>query len=201
MDMSYIMLLRIVIRCMNKPHIIENFIDPSDAAALVKFIEESNFFNYGHKNLSKFLRYGKDIHFKEDDKSLLPKEIKSILNKYYLKIVDKASELFQLTEIYMTQAWLVKRLPGHFHGLHDDYEDGDEHIQFGGVVYLNDTGKDGGGEIAFPKINFEYKPKGLDVIIFNSRDIMYTHGVKLVNKDRYSISFWTTGDKNFALEI
>ncbi len=185
-----------------RPHIIENLISRQDAQKVIDFIDGGDsFFNYGINNLVRYLRYGKDIHFTEDDKSLLPAEIKDILNKCSQDIIAHAKSIFSVDQSYLTQAWLVKRLPGNIHGLHDDYEHGDEHLQFGGVIYLNDNGENGGGEIYFPKINYEYKPKGLDVIIFNSREKLYTHGVKMVNSNRYSIAFWTTGDKSYELEV
>lgn len=182
------------------PRVYENFIDQQDADTVIKFIDDnSSVFNYGINNLIMYLRYGKDIHFKEDDFSLLSDEVKKILNKYATKIVESSKEHFGVEDCYMTQAWLVKRLPGNMHGLHNDYEYGDEHIQFGGVIYLNDTGINGGGEIFFPKLKYEHKPSARDMILFNSRDNINTHGVKMVKSDRYSIAFWTTPDKNFKV--
>lgn len=184
------------------PKVYSDFISHEDALYICNFIDENiNFFEAGKNNLIYTLRYGKFNHFKEDDKALLTGHLKSLIDKYSERIVKNSLDLFGAKECYVSQVWLVKRLPFNTHKFHDDQGDGDKHLQFSGVIYLNDTGLDGGGEISFPKLNYEHKPKGGDMILFNSKDELNTHGVKLVKKDRYSIAFWTTEDKEFKLNI
>lgn len=184
------------------PKVYENFIDKEDATLICNFIDENiDLFSSGKDNLIYTLRYGKFNHFKEDDKSILTDKIKELINKYSEKIVKESTNLFSVPESYVAQAWLVKRLPFNVHKFHDDQGDGDKHLQFSGVIYLNDTGIDGGGEISFPKLNYEHKPKGGDMILFDSKNESNTHGVKLVKEDRYSIAFWTTADKDLKLNI
>ena len=180
-------------------HVIQNIISEKNAGEVIDFINSGDkFFNYGINNDIRHLRFGKDIHFKEDDITILPAHIKEIIIDLADKITTSAKTIFSVNQSYLTQFWLVKRLPGNIHGLHDDYEYGDEHLQYGGVVYLNSWQ---GGEIYFPKVNFSYSPNGRDMILFDSHDKMYTHGVKKVLSDRYSIAYWTTSDKKFELKI
>jgi hypothetical protein len=183
----------------NLIHVVENVISQEDADKVINFIDSGDsFFDYGRFRDVRMLRYGYDVHFEENDKSFLTEEIKNIIYKLAAPIMEKSKELFPVDESYLNQAWLVKRLPGNFHALHDDCGDGDGHVQFAGVVYLN---KAKGGSIFFPKLLYRYQPKALSMIIFDTKNILCTHGVDFVESDRYSIAFWTTGDKKYELSL
>jgi hypothetical protein len=184
------------------PTLYKNFINIEDSKVLCDFIDENlASFIYTPQSPTYVFRLGDHKHFTAQEDSILTENIRSILKDYSEKIVEKSKENFNVEESYMSQVWLVKKLPFSFHMIHDDLYDGDEHLQFSGVVYLNDNGIDGGGEIFFPKLNYEHKPEQGDMILFKSGEASNSHGVKLVKNDRYSLAFWTTGNKSFKINL
>lgn len=184
------------------PSLYKNFISIDDSDVLCKFIDNNlSYFLYSTRNPSYTIRFGEHSHFENNYSEIVTEDIKNILNKYSDIIVEKAKEKFNVEECYVSQIWLVKKLPLSYHKIHDDIDDGDSHLQFAGVIYLNDNGVDGGGEIFFPKLNYEHKPDHGDMILFKSYDKTNSHGVKLVIQDRYSLAFWTTANKDFKINL
>lgn len=184
------------------PKIYNNFIEDKDSDKLCKFIDDNlSFFDYSEQVPTYTLRLGKHLHFEENNNLLLTKDIKDTLIKYSEKIINSSKNSFNVEDSYISQIWLVKKMPFSYHKIHDDIGDGDSHLQFSGVAYLNDTGPDGGGEIFFPKLNYEHKPEKGDMILFESNSLLNSHGVKLVKDNRYSMAFWTTHNKNLMLKL
>jgi prolyl 4-hydroxylase len=70
----------------------------------------------------------------------------------------------------------------------NDYE-AFNYLKYSSVIYLNDDFE--GGEIVFPIIGIEYKPKAGDAIFFPSDDIKYLHGVNSIKSgNRYTLAYW-----------
>lgn len=87
-----------------------------------------------------------------------------------------------------------KGMPAHFD---DSPENNKTKTHYGMVLYLNDNYD--GGEIYYPKLNLQYKPKRGDLIIHPGTE-EYMHGVKdISNGNRYVITFFACTERKSSL--
>jgi hypothetical protein len=110
-----------------------------------------------------------------------------------------AQEIFKCNKpIYLSTLWLSKQTAGSKIKPHKD-TDGGINMQYShaAILYLNSQHE--GGEIYFPKIDFEHKPETGDLIIFECRSIESLHGVRMVTQDRYAIPIWLTDDQDYQM--
>lgn len=125
-----------------------------------------------------------DKHIEKWDRTKY--EIKSVefINKIKNKIELLVGDKYKVSDDYK----LVNRFStGRDMDVHHDAIL-DSSIKFGAVIYLNDNYD--GGEIFYPKLNFEYKPRCGDLVIHPAID-GYEHGVRMVTGgNRYSIAFF-----------
>ena len=104
---------------------------------------------------------------------------------------------------------LTRWFPGDSMSVHSDNSWPEEHLEdlkdqphptayrdYSGIFYLNDQYE--GGEIYFPKLDFEVKPKKGSLIIFPSGSD-HIHGVKTVEKHpRYTIAVWYSKQSQYV---
>ena len=105
------------------------------------------------------------------------------INRLAIDISDKLLN----DDLEYTQFGIITRnfKDGYF--LHWDQEN-DSSIKYGIVYYFNDNYD--GGEIFYPKLNIQYKPKARDLII-HPGTLEYMHGVRDVsNGVRYSMNMF-----------
>lgn len=74
-----------------------------------------------------------------------------------------------------------------------------DEIEFSGLLYLNDCGKDfRGGEVEWPEFNLLYKPKAGDLVLFFG-DVEHRHEVKKVlSGERKNIVFFWGKEGNIS---
>ena len=81
-------------------------------------------------------------------------------------------------------------------GIHVDNHQYYEDLTYSAVIYMNDNFE--GGEIIFPKLGIERKPKKGSAVIFPSH---LEHGVKpVVSGRRYSMNIWYTKEEQLQNE-
>ena len=79
---------------------------------------------------------------------------------------------------------LLKYEPGEEYTVHSDYAPNKKRV-VSGLIYLNEDFE--GGELEFPLLNFTYKPKAGDLVLFPSNYI-YAHAAKPVTSGtRYCV--------------
>ena len=193
---------------MEKPEqikIIKNFITKEDTEL---------FINYINKNLEKFYvdprskggnryayKFGKDAVHADSRHSLEElSEIKQEVLACAQKACQEAKSQFGYEgELFLSSFWMAKQDPGAVITYHKD-TDQDNNLQFmySGVLYLN-TMPEYTGKLRFPELSFQYCPDESELIMFPSHGDEYTHGVDWISAERYSLAFWLTADKDFAL--
>ncbi len=105
-----------------------------------------------------------------------------------IKRITEVSESISKENLYLTPIeGLINSsnegMPAHFD---DSPENTKNKTHYGLVLYLNDNYD--GGEIYYPKLNIEYKPKSGDIIIHPGTE-EYMHGVRdISNGTRYAIT-------------
>jgi hypothetical protein len=166
MAFSDIILLR---RKMNRIHIIDNFITPEDAAAL---IEEQLF----PSEINPYPEYYKERF----GGTAFPynKRVMDLLIRYG----HKSNKVHQekngfVNPIYVFKSFGSLWTPGSRGGLHLDAQDPEPFIEFSTIIYLNDPSEYEGGVIYFPNQNFEYKPRRYSAVFFPSAGSEYIHGI------------------------
>lgn len=166
---------------MHRIHIIDNFIDPEDAAVL---IEEQ----VRPSEINPYPEYYKDrfggTAFPYNDR------VMNLLKKYGHKanVVHKEINGF-VNPIYVFKAFGSVWVPGTKGGLHIDAQGPEPFIEFSTIIYLNNPSEYEGGVIYFPNQDFEYKPRQYSAVFFPSAGSEYIHGITTV----------TSGVRNTAL--
>jgi len=180
------------------PHIIKNFISQADIDSIILELDK---FDKQHNNGStrKIMRFGID-NFNGTQGSLSELgEFGLMVKAYGERTASLAQDMFNYPKpIYLSTLWLSKQTAGSRIKPHKD-TDGGINMQYShaAILYLNS--QDEGGEIYFPKINFEHKPEAGDLIIFECRSMESLHGVKMVTQDRYAIPIWLTDDLSYKM--
>lgn len=167
----------------NKVNIVENFLNNEEREYLINFIENSKDYKYSADTRRMFLNSE-------------TKEIKSIL----LRLQSQVRELYNNSELYITEYLLNYYTEGFSMVVHDDVYDGRDHFKVSVVLYPG--GEFSGGDIVFPNIDFRYSPKSGDAVMFLSAPKEFEHGVELVTSGkRYVMPVWITDKKDKALEF
>lgn len=169
---------------MNKIKIIDDFIESQD---IESFISSVDLLYKNQKIEEGFLnRYCK---INCEDETVI-----SIVKKYSEKLIKNNPGQF-----------LVEYMPGlSFEGAyqppHTDME-GETNFSMSAIMYFNEDFE--GGEIFFPRIKYEYKPKTGSIVFFDPRiEEDHTHEVKKIIKGRrYFCAMWFSTDKSRQLDL
>jgi hypothetical protein len=182
----------------NEIIIINNFIDKKELEVLSK---------YQNKDKIKENPGGLSSEYFEDKLIILPnhdsligldtnsQEYKNNLkcvecvDRIYLKITELLPQLYS-DEIELTQIRSIIRSYGTGMPVHHDDDPYRSNVttRYGFVLYLNENYD--GGELYYPLLNIEYKPKRGDLVI-HPGSIEYSHGVRdISNGERYNITLF-----------
>jgi hypothetical protein len=127
-------------------------------------------------------------------------EINYELGRLFEDIKEKAQR-FSNVELDLCQSNYQLMLPGGSNPMHADSVNLDgspiqpdgtpEEIEWSGLLYLNNYGKDfTGGEIVFPEFDLTIKPEVGDLVLFKG-DVPHRHGVNVVESgERKNIVFF-----------
>ena len=160
---------------MNKlPVVVPDFISQEDIDKAIHLLNTSK--TYVFKNNSTV----KIIPLRESEA-----ESVALLKKYSDKVlIEHGVENLSTVEGFLS-FWRY----GASAAVHKDNHEDFEYLTNSTIIYLNDDYE--GGEIYFPNLNFTYKPKKGDAIIFPCNTENYDHGVKEVTSgNRYTIAMW-----------
>ena len=187
---------------MKKPLVVKDFISSADADKFIKYMDENQEWFEKTGDGSIFNMYtGRDNHHKFETKFDDPKydTIRDLIIKYGKKVEHIVKDNFSVDyNLYLTQFWMTKRIPGTFGKVHGDTDDGkNNQIKYSGIIYLNTLQI--GGELMFPSINYTYSPKKGDVVLFESADPDFRHGVYPCKENRYVLPIWLTDDEEYRL--
>lgn len=174
--------------------------------------DECNFYiEYINSNLNKFLKtpetkrfallFGKDLAHKEKsnlDLSVI-NDIELHVRTLFNRVKESIKEVYNNSnELYVCSFFIAKQIPGSVVNLHYDSDGGlNNHFKYGGIIYLN-TMKNS-GVLEFPYIQYSYLPQAGDLVVFPSTDIIYSHQVKQIEEDRYSLPIWVTEDPSWKI--
>lgn len=184
-----------------KPVISSDFLSTEACKDIIKFIDTNlDKFNTGKYRRYFTLLFGKDHYHPEsstDMSPLLP--IKNLISDICDKSIINIKENFNYKgELYISSLWLAKQTEGANLLIHSDTDAGvNEHIIFSAGLYLNNVNVD--GELNFPYIDFSYKPKAGEFVIWPSQPKEYEHEILKVTDTRYNVLLWFTSDKEYAL--
>jgi hypothetical protein len=187
--------------------VVENFISKDDIQSMIEYIDyiEENKpgeFNVYQDGKRLALKFGDDLFHKEISRRnldlLSETGKKEQVKKYFQGVVDATKESFGYNDdLYVCSFWLAKQYAGAEVPEHED-TDGlvNLHFRYSAVLYLNELTY--GGELAFLAFGYSYKPKAGDLVIFPTYGTGM-HAVLEIPETRYSLPFWMTNDKTFAL--
>ncbi len=185
--------------------VISNFISLSDAATLIKYIDEnSHSFSSDNKGLWFKKFFGIDDIYKHGKGEPVIDGLGAI-KEVSINIVEAVktsmSEHFMDTEpIFLNSLWFAKHLPGDNVQAHVDTEEGyNQQFVYSAILYLNTV--EDGGVLNFPKLNLSFKPKACDLIIFPSGGDNMVHEVMGIGENRYTLPMWFTKDKDLELKF
>ena len=170
----------------------DNFISPQEINILLEYAKKSadsdwQEVTYHNEEMLKKSKtvYEKYQKFKKDwDKTTLLAKNIDILENIKLKVEKTLGISFLVTDdIYRIKKFENGRSIGvHFDNLQNAI------LELGIVIYLNDDFD--GGEIYYPSLNIEYKPKAGSMIVHPANKL-YSHGVKEVfGNTRYCLAFF-----------
>lgn len=170
----------------HKIKVIDNFVSPEDIEVALSFFKVNNkkpFKNIPWVNV-----------LEESDMSI------SFMKKYSDKALKAHKDIYGIeVPLYTFEGFFTVWDEGFGTNVHSDNHIGAEKVQLTTVIYLNDEYD--GGEIYFPEIGFENKPKKGQAVIFPTftADNPYRHGVKEIsNAKRYTLALWHTSFKEIA---
>jgi hypothetical protein len=185
--------------------VISNFISLSDAATLIKYIDENSpSFSSDNKGLWFKKFFGIDDIYKHGKGEPVIDGLGAI-KEVSINIVEAVktsmSEHFMDTEpIFLNSLWFAKHLPGDNVQAHVDTEEGyNQQFVYSAILYLNTV--EDGGVLNFPKLNLSFKPKACDLIIFPSGGDNMVHEVMGIGENRYTLPMWFTKDKDLELKF
>ncbi len=154
---------------MHRIKVIDNFITPEDAQALIdeqKNPSERNPYPDYYKN-----RYG-GTAFPYNNR------VMNLLIKYGKKSNDvHKQENGFLNPIYVFKSFGSWWHPGQKGDLHLDAQGPEPFIEWSTIIYLNHPAEYEGGIIYFPNQGFEYKPRQYSAVFFPSAGSEYIHGI------------------------
>jgi hypothetical protein len=174
------------------------FVSEAESKPIIDYIDNNRDIFFASPNGARWtLQFGTKkmvyhVHDLHPNTDMLG-DIKPIIDKILIDATAKVSEVFN-KELYACNFWLVRQDDGNSMAVHTD---GGMHIDYTGVLYLNDV--ESGGEIYFPRIGVEFIPKHASLIMFPPREKDYDHGVKRVIGRRYSMPMWFTTDKSLSI--
>jgi len=171
---------------MHRITIIENFIEPEDAATLIQQQLDPN------AERNEYPKYYSDRY----GGTSLPynKIVQDIMIKYGKKSNEMHKKLNGFVNpIYVFKGFGSHWLPGTKGGLHIDAQDPESFIEFSTVIYLNSEDDYDGGIIYFPNQDFQYKPKQYSAVFFPGSGTEYIHGITTVTRgNRFTALFMHT---------
>ena len=187
---------------MKRPLVVKDFISPADADQFIKYMDENqNWFQETGDGTIFNMYTGRDNHHQFETEFDDPKydSIRDLIIKYGKKVEHAVKDNFSVDyNLYLTQFWMTKRFPGTFGKIHGDTDGGkNNQIKYSGIIYLNTLQI--GGELMFPFINYTYSPKKGDVVLFESGDQDFRHGVYPCQENRYVLPVWLTDDEEYRL--
>lgn len=187
---------------MDKPIVLKNFISHEDCLSFIDYIEKNqDWFNKAPNGTSFFSFSAKDpsINFNVDIYDTKYDGLRELLLSYAYKFESTVKEVFSISHpLYLTQFFIKKSVPGCWGKPHIDTEGyGTDHFKFSSIMYLNNMDK--GGELWFPELNYTYTPKEGDIVLFESGDKNFKHGVMSHMQNRYVIPMWATDQENYKL--
>lgn len=184
--------------------LVKNALAPEEISYIREVCDSASEEDWGYSYMEELTGQGR--HLYGDDEEKVKEYIERNYNPYWAdkvvsvgnepfcdKIRDRIMPFFEgkydLPHFYEVQ----RQKPGE--GLDEHYDAGyDERLLRAVIFYVNDDFTD--GELYFPKLGFEYKPRAGDFITFPSSK-EYLHGVKLVGPgpSRYALSgfAWAAG--------
>ena len=160
--------------------IIPNYASDEDINNAINLFNNSKTYKFKNNPLVKI------IPLREGEK-----EATALIKKYSNKLLLEQP----VSPLFISEGFLSHWETGAFAGVHIDNhgprnrDDMYGVVNYTALIYLNDDYE--GGEIYFPNLNFEYKPKRGDAISFPCDLEDSAHGVKEVTKgNRYTIAIW-----------
>ena len=169
--------------------IVEDFISEQDAFALIEEMQSPS-------KINPYPEYYKD----RNGGTAFPynNRVMDILKKYSVRANHIQQEFFNLKDkVIVTKAFGSWWQPGQSGSPHIDAIEKEPFIEYSTVIYLNDDYE--GGEIYFPKQNFEHRPKSLSAIFFPGNKYEYLHGVKEITKgNRFTALYMQSTKVDFA---
>ena len=159
-----------------------------------KIYEIENFITKKHQSYLLTLCKDENWNFTDDVNNFWYNKKKSLsqcstLNEIDFKIQNLFSSFYLIHTILTVQRFMM----GQSMSPHKDIS-----VDYTILIYINDDYE--GGEIFFPDINFEYKPKERSLLMYPGS---FTHGVKSVGKGspRYSLTTFAFKSNNIPLII
>lgn len=185
--------------------IIKNFITKEHIDIFIKYIDdnlEGFYVDPRSKDGKRYAyKFGKDaVHADSRHTMEELNGIKLLVDMYSNKVCSESNKQFNDdSQLFLSSFWMAKQDPGAIVTYHKD-TDQDNNLQFkySGVLYLNSM-PEYTGKLRFPELLFQYCPEEGDLILFPSHGDEFTHGVDWIAKERYSLAFWVTADKEFEL--
>jgi hypothetical protein len=161
---------------MDKIKVLENFIDDADCDLAVKLYEDTR-----EKGLYRNTGDGRLLNVNPT----FPDAV-YLANKYVSKLETVYGTKFYAREVFMSLYQTSSSIDPHF-----DYSHPDLKNSLGIMLYFNDDFE--GGELYFPKYNYEYKPVRGSAIVFPCNDEEYLHGVRSITSGcRYTMPIEVT---------
>lgn len=156
--------------------VVEDFVDVGELAKIINFsktLPETSWYSEEHKEDSFW--HGKQ--YKE-----YYVEVLNALNQKVKKISE--------TAFYIPDIRLQRHVVGQHMGVHKDnvgvLADTGAHVDYGIVIYYNDDYS--GGEIVYPELDIEYKPKAGSLVVHKSDIFHFTKPV-ITGTRYFSTSF------------
>ena len=173
----------------------ENFVSIEDQNSIIKFYLDNPKWET-LKNEKKFSTQQKNmLYTKENNEHLIGIDsAMEILNKYNYEVA-KVLNKEKLIEhnVFGMPPSLYKYSKGYSLPLHMDTKYY-KWITYASVIYFNDDYE--GGELSFPKLNINIKPKARELIIFSQTENEYYHEIKRIKEGtRYSSATWWGSEK------
>ena len=169
--------------------VVENFISEPDALVLIEEIQRPS-------EVNPYPEYYKD----RNGGTALPynSRVMDILKKYAIRANLVQKEFFNLDkDVIVTKAFGSGWVTGTKGNPHIDAIEKETFIEYSTVIYLNDEYE--GGEIYFPKQDFEHRPLKFSAIFFPGNKYEYLHGVKeITDGNRYTALFMQSTQKEFV---
>jgi hypothetical protein len=153
---------------LKQPVVIDNFIDPEDARVLLEEMSTPSEVNpYPEYYKTRFGGTGYPYN----------ERVLKIQKKYALKSNKIHQELnpSQEKEIKTFKCFGSTWNIGGFGLVHVDDQDPEPFIEYSTVIYINDDFT--GGDIYFPSLQFDYKPKKYSAVFFISDGDKWKHGI------------------------